>query len=393
MFTSLDVRKMTNSLRQEILDHLRTMVDINSNSANPEGLAQTAAAIETVAAGHQLLFRRIPVAGKKTGPFHLLYDGKGESSGDFYGIIGHFDTVHLPESEFSKYHIKGERIYGPGVLDMKGGIVTALYAVIIAQQLMNETLPVKIIFNCDEEIGSPDSRELIEKSLAGAAGAFVFEESRGDHRGLVVARKGILMGRMRVTGIPAHAGVNPEAGADAILEAARKIEALHRLNDPSTGTVVTVGKIIGGNAANQIPDHCTCDIDVRVNSVMAEETVRSKIKEIMEATTVKGTRTEFTLDCARPPFEADDKSQHLLQRYKEAAKKFDLQTETFKTGGGSDGNFTAARGIPTLDGLGPSGHGPHTNEEYINEKSLWDAICIFTLFLGNLIDCKKGELK
>ena len=392
MFYASDVRQLTDSLRQQIVHHLKNMVDINSNSANTDGLTRMAQAIETVASDHEILFTRVPVAGKKTGPFHLLYDGVGKSAEYFYGFIGHFDTVHLPESDFSKATVQGERIYGPGVLDMKGGIVTALYSVIIAQQLMNKPIPVKIIFNCDEEIGSPDSKILIEKSFTGAAGVFVFEPAKGDHRGLVVARKGILMGRMEVTGIPAHAGENPEAGADAILEAARKIEALHRLNDSSTGTVVTVGKIIGGNASNQIPDHCTCEIDVRVQSSLEEEKVKRKIEAIMKTSTVRGTRTQYTLGCARPPFEADDNSQLLLQRYKKAADAFHLQTETFQTGGGSDANFTAAQGIPTLDGLGPSGHGPHTNEEYINEKSLWDAICVFTLFLGDLITNKKGEL-
>lgn len=389
MFSPLDVKLKVESLQQEILYHLENVVDINSNSSNTIGLRDMAVAIETIAASYNISFRRVPVAGERKEPFHLLYDGTAGSSEKFYGIIGHFDTVHMPDSKFVFGKRDDGKLYGPGLLDMKGGIIAALYSAIIVQEFSGKNLPLKIIFNCDEEVGSPDSRALIERTMDGAAGVFVFEPTRSHHRGPVVARKGILMGSMQVSGIPAHAGDNPEEGADAIVEAAGKILALHQLNNSETGTVVTVGKIKGGDAANQIPDHCACDLDVRISSTAEQDKVLQAIQEIMTATTVSGTQTTYNIASVRPPFEADSKSQELFGEYRKAATEFGLDTTSFTSGGGSDGNLTAARGIATLDGLGPGGHGAHTNDEYIYEQSLWDAICVFTLFFGRLIKKKK----
>jgi glutamate carboxypeptidase len=277
-------------------------------------------------------------------------------------------------------------LYGPGILDMKAGVLAALYAVVVAKTVTGmDRLPVKLLFNCDEETGSRDSRRLIEAETADAAGVFVFEGRRDSDHALVTARKGILMGAMQVHGRAAHAGEEPEKGASAIVEAADKILRLHRLNDPAGGTVVNVGTVAGGTVANQIPDHCSAQIDVRFKTEADGERVAQQIADIMAETAIAGTRTEYELVTARPPFVQTEEGRRLLDGYKQAAKDFGLDFSERAAGGGSDANLTAALGVPTLDGLGPEGDGAHTQHEYIVRQSFVDSIKVFALFLSRAI--------
>jgi glutamate carboxypeptidase len=161
---------------------------------------------------------------------------------------------------------------------------------------------------------------------------------------------------------------------------------LDRLTDHSSGTVVTTGKINGGQVANQIPDLCCSDIDIRFQTSEQETRIRAKVAEIMSATTVMGTSATYDLVCARPPFSKTQRTQALLNQYLQAAAEFNLKLCDRSSGGGSDANFTAAMGIPTLDSLGPEGRGAHTDHEYIIERSLHDSIKVFALFLAYLIE-------
>jgi glutamate carboxypeptidase len=160
---------------------------------------------------------------------------------------------------------------------------------------------------------------------------------------------------------------------------------LHRLSDPAGGTVVNVGTVAGGTVANQIPDLCSAQIDVRFKTQADGERVSRQIEDIMADTVIAGTRTEYDLVTARPPFVQTAEGRRLLDGYKQAAKDFGLEFSERAAGGGSDANLTAALGVPTLDGLGPEGDGAHTQHEYIVRQSFVDSIKVFALFLSRSI--------
>jgi glutamate carboxypeptidase len=386
----LEARKIDEAVEQiqaEAFEVLAQLVDTNSFTPNAEGIQQAGRRIADAGRHRGIEFQPVFTAGEPAGPFHLFYDGRTEAdSTPFYAVLGHFDTVHEPQSPFQRCRRAGDRLYGPGILDMKAGLLAALYAVVVVRVVTGmEHLPVKLLFNCDEETGSQDSRRLIEAETAGAAGAFVFEGRRDSDHALVTARKGILMGAMQVHGRAAHAGEEPEKGASAIVEAAGKILRLHRLIDPDSGTVVNVGTVAGGTVANQIPDFCSAQIDVRFKTKPDGERVSQQIADIMAETTVAGTRTAYELVTARPPFVQTAAARRLLARYKEAANHFGVPLSERAAGGGSDANLTAALGVPTLDGLGPEGDGAHTQAEYIVKQSFVDSIRVFALFLSHLI--------
>lgn len=371
-------------LREQALADLTRLVNTSSFTDHRDGLIQAGDMIVDIAAANGLKLEKIPVTGRHEGAFHLVADTLDD--GPFFGIIGHFDTVHPPGSPFRQLIDTGETLTGPGVQDMKSGIVAAIYALRIAREVLGrDRLPVKIVFNCDEETGSADSRPLIERVMNGAAAAFIFEGRNSTDNALVTSRKGIMMGRMTVTGKEAHAGEAPQEGASAIVEAAHKITALDALTDLEQGVVVTTGRIEGGKVANQIADYCSSTIDIRFRTSDQETALREAVRTVMGKTHVPGCTTEYTLTTARPPFVKDEGVEALRRQYAAAAARFGIQVAEREAGGGSDGNLTAAMGIPTIDGVGPSGNFPHTDKEYIDKASFFDAINVFALLLTNLL--------
>jgi len=371
-------------LAQDALDDLASLVNVNSFSSNIQGLKSAADVIADIALKNGLHLENHPAGGESKGARHLVADDSGGSG--FYGIIGHFDTVHPPESPFNAFEDKGEVLTGPGVQDMKSGIVAAIYGLRVVREAMGlSSLPVKVVFNCDEEIGSPDSRPVIEEMMAGAKGAFIFEGRRIDDC-IVTSRKGIIMGEMVVTGKAAHAGEEPQNGASAIVEAAHKIAAMDKLTDLDKGVVVTTGKIRGGDVANQIPDHCRSSIDIRFSDPEAEAGVKAAVEKIMAQNHVPGCTTEYTLKTARPAFVRTEESGKLVDLYQKAAATFGVNIGERGAGGGSDGNLTAAIGVPTIDGVGPAGSHAHTHQEFIRKETLGESIKVFALFLANLLE-------
>jgi len=191
---------------------------------------------------------------------------------------------------------------------------------------------------------------------------------------------------MTVHGRAAHAGEAPEKGASAIVEAAHKIAALDRLTDFKGGTIVTTGQIKGGTVANRIADHCQSSIDVRFARPEDEQTARRQIEAIMQRNWISGCATEYQLTQVRPSFVKTDAADALLKQYQSAAAVFGVTLTDRMTGGGSDGNFTANMGIPTIDGIGAAGDFAHTEREYILAESFIDSIKIFALLLAKKIE-------
>lgn len=286
-------------------------------------------------------------------------------------LVAHMDTV-FPEGTVSErpFRIEGTRAYGPGVVDMKASQVELLYAM---KTLVEFGLPgyenVQIVLNSDEEIGSITSRPLIEKHAKGKRFALVVEPARKDGS-LVTARRGGGTYTLIVKGKSAHSGIEPENGRSAIEELAYKIIQLHHLSDHERGISVNVGLIEGGTAVNIVSPNAVAHIDIRISELEQMEYLEQRIKEICATTEVPGTEIELEGDISRPPMVNNEKTQALLSVIREVGKEIGIEVHDTSTGGGGDASFTSARGVPTIDGLGPVGGNVHSEEEYLEIDTL-----------------------
>jgi len=221
--------------------------------------------------------------------------------------------------------------------------------------------PITILLSCDEEIGSPTGRALVESEARRAEFCLVCEPSANGK--VKTGRKGTGMFQLKARGVPAHAGLEPEKGASAILEIARQIEKIHALNDYEKGTTANVCTISGGTTTNVIPENATCSIDVRFTSMREAERIEQAIKNLKSFD--EKVSLEITGGTNRPPMERTDAVVNLYEKARRIALEFDYELGETQVGGASDGNFVGALGVPVLDGLGISGNGAHTLEEFI----------------------------
>ncbi len=297
-------------------------------------------------------------------------------------LVGHMDTV-FPDLEAVKrpFRIDGGRAYGPGVHDMKGGLVVmtaALQTLTVFGYQGYDTLT--ILLNSDEEVGSPSSREIIEIEARKADAVFVFEPARTD-RALVTARKGVGMYHMAVTGRAAHAGADPQAGISAVEELAHKTIALHKLTNFDTGTTVNVGTVAGGTRSNVIAESAKGDIDVRFFSREEAERVDKTIQEIANHSFLPGTTTVLTGGINRPAMEKNEGTIRLFELVKKAGEELGIAVHDVASGGASDGNFTSGVGAATIDSMGTAGGLAHGLSEYAEVDSLLEKIKLTALIL------------
>lgn len=298
-------------------------------------------------------------------------------------LVGHFDTV-WPQGEASHrpFRIGNGRAYGPGVYDMKAGLMQAMFAVKALQESGRFPADKKIVLllNSDEELGSPTSRAFIEEQARKSAVSFVLEPPMEPSGALKTARKGSGRFKLAVQGVSAHAGVNPEKGVSAIQELASQIHRLHALTDPAVGTTVNVGVVKGGIGSNVVAEHAEGDIDIRVATAEEARRIEQALGEL--APVLPEARLQLTGRMMRPPMERTDRTAALFALAREIARaEFGVELEETHTGGVSDGNFTAAVGTPTLDGLGARGDYAHSPDEYIR----LDEIPFRTALLAELI--------
>ena len=286
-------------------------------------------------------------------------------------LVGHHDTV-FPPGAFDVWDLDGDKLTGPGVLDMKGGLATIWAAVRGAFEagVLTE-IPLAIVSVGDEEIGSPESAELTQTLAAGAAGALVFEAGRkGD--AIITRRKGT--GALIVTaeGIAAHAGNHHTEGVNAIVGLARFIERVSELTNYDSGVTVNVGLVEGGEARNTVPGNARCEIDFRLIRSADGEALVAKVHELA-AVVAEETRCKIEVSggIRRLPLERTDANAALCQRYSACAIEAGLMgPEAGLIGGGSDASTVSAVGVPAIDGLGPRGAGFHTHHEWIEVSSL-----------------------
>ena len=363
-----DVRARLEPRRAEMAALVGELVSIESPSDDAAGLVRMADRIEA-------LFREFGAIGRHPlgpgGAPHLDLRIDGPARDDRVTLVlCHYDTVWpmgtLARMPFAIDDAGVAR--GPGVLDMKGGIALLRYALgELARLGTAPKRPLRVLFTCDEELRSLTSRALIEDAARTAAVAFVLESPLPGGV-LKTARKGTATYAVAIEGRAAHAGVEPEKGVNALSELAMLIPAIHALADPARGTTLNVGVARGGTRSNVVPAHAEAEVDVRTSSASESERVDRAMLGL--APHLSGARVAVTRRSHKPPMERTAATAELFARARAIAAGMDVALGEGSTGGGSDGNLTAAAGVPTLDGLGPEGEGAHAEHEHILVESL-----------------------
>jgi glutamate carboxypeptidase len=278
-------------------------------------------------------------------------------------LLGHIDTVHPRGSkEKNPTRIEDGKFYGCGIFDMKSGCVLMLEMLRAFYDLnLKPARPVTILLSCDEEVGSFSGRALVEREAKNAEFCLVFEPSANGR--VKTGRKGTGMFELKAHGVPAHAGLEPERGASAILEIAKQIEKIHGLGNSLEGTTLNVCTIAGGTTTNVIPEHAACSIDVRFTKTSEAKRIENELNDLRPFDA--RVRLELIGAINRLPLERSENVVKLYEKARLIAMSFDYELGETEVGGASDGNFVAALGVPVLDGLGARGDGAHTLEEYI----------------------------
>jgi glutamate carboxypeptidase len=295
---------------------------------------------------------------------HLQADFAGTGSGKPVMLLGHFDTVYdMGTLASMPWKEERDRICGPGVLDMKTGIVQLLFALDLLREVHGALpRPVRVLLVTDEEVGSETSRAITERLAKQAAAVLVCEPSFVDGS-LKTGRKGVGDYTVRVTGVSAHAGLHPEKGQSAIVELARQITRIATFTDMKRGLTVNPGIIRGGTRTNVIAESAECEVDVRVAKMSDAARIDKKFHSLKPFN--RRCKLEVTGGVNRPPMERSKAIAALFKSAQRAGAEIGMKLTEVTVGGGSDGNFTAALGVPTLDGLGAAGDGPHARHEFV----------------------------
>ena len=296
----------------------------------------------------------------------------GADAGPRVLLIGHLDTVFDEGTAAARpFRIEGGRAYGPGVTDMKSGLLAGLYAIAALRAVLGELPFGRLVYiaNPDEEIGSVSSSPHIREFAAESDVCLVLECARANGD-IVSARKGIVDLRLTVHGRAAHAGVEPEKGRNAIVEAARLTRDLDVLNGRWPGVTINVGVVAGGTRPNVVPELCTLEVDVRATSREQLEAAEAQIRELTRATVVPDTSVEIAEMGRHWPMEKLDRSGRLVEHAQAVARRLGFDVRDVATGGASDANTTAGMGVPTIDGLGPIGGNDHSPAEYLELDSI-----------------------
>ncbi len=281
-------------------------------------------------------------------------------------LLGHLDTVYEAGTlDEMPCRVAGGRMYGPGVFDMKAGIVMMLLAIEVLRDAHGKLpRPITVLLNPDEEIGSPASRPITESLALQSETVLVLEPSAGPRGACKTSRKGVGNYTVNVTGISAHAGLDYEKGASAITELARQLLKISEFVDLEAGTTVNAGIISGGTRTNVVPASARAEIDIRVSSQKEAERLDRQFRKLRAED--RRCKVEVSGGLNRGPFERTAPVERLYLQAKALAAELGFDLQETSVGGGSDGNFTAALGVPTLDGLGAVGEGAHASHESID---------------------------
>ncbi|MFZ0618788.1 MAG: M20 family metallopeptidase [Candidatus Acidiferrales bacterium] len=309
--------------------------------------------------------------------------GAGRPAGQIL-VIGHLDTVYpLATLDRMPFRARGGKAFGPGAFDMKGGLVLALFAVDALRAL--KICPAKrlvFLWTSDEEIGSFTSRRIIEREARRSDAVLVLEPAFGTQGKLKTTRKGCGGLEIIVTGRSAHAGIDPEKGVNAVHELALQIARLLKMNDPGRGITVQSTVIAGGTIANVVPDSARAEVDVRCKRLADAPALSRALRGLRPI--LPGARLEIRGGIDRPPLERTAAVAKLFHHAQSLMRAADLPLGEASTGGGSDGCFTAALGVPTLDGLGAVGDGAHSPREHVLIRALPERAALIAALLATL---------
>lgn len=356
------------------LGDLRQLVEIESPTYDTDGIKRASLWLQTQFAGLGELRRFETDAGPVLRLFH-------RGSGPRVLLLAHYDTVHPVGSWDELWREEGDEIYGPGVYDMKAGLLFALWALRYLNYSGREHPNLEILLTPDEEVGSRSSRILIEDAARGADYALVLEPPTGSGD-LKVHRKGVGWYLVKVHGRAAHQGVEPEKGVNAIVEASRQILQIIEAQDLEKGTTLGPNVIKGGVTGNVVADYAEVLVDMRAWTIKEAERVDRFMRSLQPQQ--QGARLELEGGLNRPPMEPTPESMRLFELARGVARDLGFDSQPGKVGGGSDGNFTANLGVPTLDGLGALGAGAHQKSEHIVKSALPPRLALLAELLTRL---------
>lgn len=377
------LRAYLDDRRDEMVAVLETLIGFESPSSDKPSLDRLA---DHLAVRFRDVGAHTRVIEQATGGNHVcavIPAGRGEDEREPALLLGHFDTVWpLGTLDRRPFRVEDGRAWGPGTVDMKGGLVIIEYALrAIAALGLDLPRPVTVLMNADEEVGSQTSRALIETEALRSAYVLVLEPS-GPGGALKTERKGVGAFTLRVVGRASHAGAAPEEGVSAIEELARQILRLHGWNDNEAGTTVNVGVIRGGTRSNVVAAQASARIDVRARTQEEADRITALIQSLTpfhpEA------RLAVQGGFGRGPMERTPEIVALFETARRLGAAMGLDLEQSASGGGSDGNFSAALGVTTLDGLGPVGRGAHAEDEHVEIDSLPERAALLAALLCEL---------
>jgi len=348
--------------RDSVVSTIRELVEIESPSDNKQGVDRVSETVaqKFTAVGGQVHIHRVSNFGS-----HLQADFPGKSSGKPVLLLGHYDTVY-PLGTLANMPCRAadNKLTGPGVLDMKSGIALMLHAIAALKDWHGELpRPITVLLVSDEEVGSDTSRAITESLAKKSAAVLVLEPSYGFEGAVKTARKGVGEYQIKVTGKASHAGLDFQKGINAIVELARQIERVSSFTDLKKGLTVNVGIISGGSRTNVVPAEAIAQVDVRIARLKDAAGIDKRIRSLKPFN--RKCKLEITGGINRPPMERTAGVAALYAKAVVIARDLGWKLGEAAVGGGSDGNFTAGLGIPTLDGLGGVGDGAHATHEHI----------------------------
>jgi len=379
-----ELRRAVEAAQPRYLEQLERLVNIDCGSYTPDGVNQVAdevvAQLDAMGADVERVPHAPPAGGRRLGD---LVVGRLTGEGPRMLLIGHMDTVFDPGTAAARpYRTDGGRAFGPGVTDMKAGLLAGLHA-IAALQATGARPSVTFVANPDEEIGSPFSSGQIRALAPDHDVTLVLECARANGD-IVSARKGIADYHVTITGRAAHAGVEPEKGRSAILEAAHQALALHALNGRWPTVTVNVGVIDGGTRPNVVAAECRMEVDLRAATVDAFDAAAAEIERLVANPTIDGVSVALGRSAGHPPMEKTPASARLVALAVDVAGELGFDLADAATGGASDANTTAALGIPTLDGLGPVGGDDHSVDEWLDLSSVVPRITLLAGLMARI---------
>jgi glutamate carboxypeptidase len=372
--------------RTAFLAELEQLVNIDCGSYTPDGVNAVADlcadALATLGA-HVERLRREAVEGRQ--PVGDLVIGRIPGDGPRLLLIGHMDTVFDSGTAAERpFRLDGDRAYGPGVTDMKAGLLAGLHAIAALHEAGAQPA-ITFVANPDEEIGSPFSTPHIRTLVPEHDAALVLECARANGD-IVSARKGIADYHITISGRAAHAGVEPEKGRSAILEAAHQVLALHALNGRWPSVTVNAGVIMGGTRPNVVAERCLLKVDVRAATVDEFEAAIAELERIVSIPTVVGTSARTTHTAGHRPMEKSAAAARLVDLAVSIAGEMGFELHDAATGGASDANTTSAAGLPTLDGLGPVGGDDHSADEWLDVTSIVPRTTLLAALIARIGD-------